>query len=230
MGEFERSFKSFRKEIFVRPQGIYLKNAFDGRREEAREMLRVKLGLEKSARIILGCGSACLKKGVDLFFEVASQIYTENKGLECHFVWLGEWDLNLRSDLIKTAKEKGYYNKLILIDFEDDPSLFFAGADAFLLTSRQDPFPSVVLNAMDCGVPVIAFDKSGGSSEILARQQGVVVPYLDVLSMRRELIKLLIDDQFYMNISENSRKAVKDRFIFKDYIKFLLDQLQDNDK
>ena len=48
--------------------------------------------------------------------------------------------------------------------------------------------------------------------------------------MKNELMKLLDDVGFYMKISENSRKAIKDKFIFKDYVEFLLYQLRDNDK
>jgi glycosyltransferase involved in cell wall biosynthesis/ubiquinone/menaquinone biosynthesis C-methylase UbiE len=228
--DFEKNFKKFKEKIYIRPQGIYLKNIYVNKKDEAGKMLRKKLGLKSSAKIILGCGSAVLKKGVDFFFEIANQISNTNRELQCYFVWLGEWDVVLKDKLTKIAKEKGFYDKMILIDFEDNPSLFFAGSDVFLLPSRQDPFPSVVLNAMDCGTPVIAFDKAGGSPEILANQQGIVVSYLDFKSMGREILHLLKNRKFYETISENAKKAVREKFVFENYVKFLLDQLQDNNK
>ncbi|MBK9020721.1 MAG: glycosyltransferase [Sulfuritalea sp.] len=39
----------------------------------------------------------------------------------------------------------------------------YGGADVFALTSREDPFPSVALEAMDASLPVVAFEGSGES-------------------------------------------------------------------
>ncbi len=47
------------------------------------------------------------------------------------------------------------------------------------MTSREDPFPLVVLDALDARVPVIGFDGGGGFVELLQRDCGVLVPYLD---------------------------------------------------
>ena len=226
--DFENNFTKFQNEILIRPQGIYLSNIFDGEETVARRMLRKKLGLKDSAKIIFACGFANERKGADLFFEVAEKISRDAKDLQCHFVWMGEWDESLRDKLMKIANEKGFSDRIILNGFENDPSLFFAGSDIFLLTSRQDPFPSVVLNSMDVGVPVVAFERAGGSPEILANQQGILVPYLDVDSMEKEIINLLKDEQLYGIISEKSKKAIKEKFIFKDYVKFLLEQISDN--
>ena len=223
--DFSSNFQKFDKEVFVRPQGIYLQNTFYDEKETARKVLRRRLELEDNSKIILGAGFGNLRKGVDLFFEVANQVTKEKKELETYFVWMGEWDNSLRDKLLKKADTEGFLDRIILIGFESDPSIFFAGADLFLLTSRQDPFPSVVLNAMDCGIPVIAFDKAGGSPEILAGQQGVVVPYLNIDLMKKEVLCLLTNKELYKNISEHSKKAVREKFIFEDYVKFLLDQI-----
>ena len=54
-------------------------------------------------------------------------------------------------------------------------------ADAFALTSREDPFPSVVLEALSAGTPAVAFDRSGGIPDMLRETGfGSVVPHGDV--------------------------------------------------
>lgn len=223
--DFEDNFRKTKSEIYVRPQGIFLNNLFRDKKEEASILLRKKLRIENTARIILGCGTGSLRKGVDIFFEIASRISCDTKSGKCYFLWLGEWEPKLKIELLKRAKDLGFFHKLILIDFENDPSVFFAGADVFLLPSRQDPFPSVVLNAMDAGTPVIAFDKGGGAPEILVNQQGIIVSYLDVFAMGKELSNLLNNKNTYNNISIKSKKAVETDFNFESYVQFLLTKI-----
>ncbi|MBC7762671.1 MAG: glycosyltransferase [Candidatus Saccharibacteria bacterium] len=53
------------------------------------------------------------------------------------------------------------------------------------MTSREDPFPSVVLEAMDAEVPVIAFQDATGTQELLERGAGALVESFDVSAMAR---------------------------------------------
>lgn len=221
--DFDRNFESHDKEILIKPQGIYLHNKYRERTEEARALLRKKLKLPESERIVLGCGFGHLRKGVDIFFKTAEKVVKESKELECSFVWMGEWDESLREKLLKYSRKKGFSGKIILNKYENDPSIYFAGADVFLLPSRQDPFPSVVMNAMDCGVPVVAFDKAGGSPELLAQQQGIVVPYLDVENMSRAVRRLLNEDDLYKEISSKAKNVINKGFVFEEYVQYLLD-------
>jgi hypothetical protein len=60
-----------------------------------------------------------------------------------------------------------------------------------MLTSREDPFPSSVLEAMSAGLPTVAFANSGGIPEMLrTRDAGQVVPRGDVAAMAEAAIAL----------------------------------------
>lgn len=225
--DFAKNFKKFDREILVRPQGVFLKNTFEDEKAVARKILRRRLELAPDAKIILGAGFGNLRKGVDLFFEVVRQVTEKSRELGVYFVWMGEWDCSLRDKLIKKAEKNGFLDRIILVGFENDPSVFFAGADVFLLPSRQDPFPSVVLNAMDCGTPVVAFAGGGGAPEILINQRGGIVPFENTVSMKEAVLKLLTDDDFYQTASEEAKKAIENKFVFKDYAEFLLEQLKE---
>ena len=50
-----------------------------------------------------------------------------------------------------------YKAHFTLVDPTPDIGLYNAGADLYLLTSREDPFPNVVLEALDAKLPVIGF-------------------------------------------------------------------------
>ena len=54
----------------------------------------------------------------------------------------------------------------------DDARALLAAADVFVLTSREDPLPSVALEALATGTPVVAFAETGGIPDLLARTGG----------------------------------------------------------
>jgi glycosyltransferase involved in cell wall biosynthesis len=63
----------------------------------------------------------------------------------------------------------------------------------FALTSREDPYPLVVLEAGLSGVPVVCFQGAGGAPELVEADGGVVVPYLDI-ELMADSIAWLADD------------------------------------
>ena len=63
-------------------------------------------------------------------------------------------------------------------------------ADLFALTSREDPCPVTNLEAMESGLPVVAFEQSGGAPEVL-QDAGICVPHLDVSAMAETARELL---------------------------------------
>jgi glycosyltransferase involved in cell wall biosynthesis len=60
-----------------------------------------------------------------------------------------------------------------------DPSEVFAAMDIFALTSREDPFPLVMLEAAARELPIVCFAQSGGGPEFVADDAGLIAPYLD---------------------------------------------------
>ncbi len=71
-----------------------------------------------------------------------------------------------------------------------DIGLYNAGADLYLLTSREDPFPNVVLEALDTKVPVIGFKNAGGFEDVVTEQTGALVDYLNLPMMLEKYTNL----------------------------------------
>jgi glycosyltransferase involved in cell wall biosynthesis len=205
------------KKTEILPQGLYKFNRYKERKPEASRNLRKTLGLSRDAKIVLGVGFGDYRKGIDLFIEAARIV--KKVSSDVYFLWVG----NIHSGIMKKIDHEVKTNKNILLhNSVKDTSLFYAGADIYLLTSREDPFPTVVLEAMDAGLPVIGFCGAGGFGDIVNENTGTLVPYLDVTAMAREVINLLNDKQRRKLLESNASKLIEDKFNFTDYVYKLL--------
>jgi len=205
------------EKIIVRPQGSYkriTRSSSDG------AALRERLGIGDDERMVLGVGYADMRKGFDLFLQAWRLLSAS--GTKVHFCWLGGMDPTLKQWLdpeIASAVATGTFH---LCEFQKDVSAFYSAADAFVLTSREDPFPTVVLEALGVGVPVITFDQNGGIPEFLRQKDlGMVVPYCDVPSLVVELKRLFVNGADEIR-RERAQDTVESHFAFEPYVRDLL--------
>ncbi len=88
----------------------------------------------------------------------------------------------------------------------------YAGADAFVITSQGDNFPTVCLESAACGTPVAGFD-SGGTKETVASEISRFVPYGDTDALSRALEELFLLN----NKEENARFASDAEQMYQQY-------------
>ena len=146
-----------------------------------RGVRRTELGIGKTL-LAVGIGYGDLRKGFDLFLHAWRA--AQRLGPAVHFLWAGDIDPMVRTYLggeIDAAVASGTFH---LRPFAPDGAEWLAAADVHLLTSREDPMPSVVLEAMSAGTPTIAFEGTGGAPGLLSEcQGGACVPLADTAAM-----------------------------------------------
>src|SRR5262249_31105890 len=158
---------------------------------------RHELGLAEEATIVLGCGTVDLRKGVDLFVNVARQILLGPPSAlaspQIHFIWVGQSsDMNLRRWLFHDVGIGDLGDRIRFIGPRNAMESYYMAADLLVLTSREDPCPLVNMEALESGLPVVAFLEAGGAPEVIG-DAGVCVPYLDVAAMARAVRELIAD-------------------------------------
>ena len=143
-----------------------------------------------SRRAVGMCGLAQPRKGADLFFDLGLRLPNHD------FVWIGPW-APPESDMNGATVER--FRSLALPNFYvtglvANPYAYLKRLDAFVLTSREDPNPLVVAEALVLGKKVVAFSETGASAEMLARFGYAFTGRPDVERIAKVLPAILEDE------------------------------------
>ncbi|HET9820071.1 MAG TPA: glycoside hydrolase family 99-like domain-containing protein [Rhodanobacteraceae bacterium] len=209
----------------IRTQGLYKLNRLAGPegRIEARRRLRQRLGISETSRIALCVGYADHRKGIDLFVEIGMRVMRTRD--DVHFLWVGHFDATLESDVRESVRAAGFADRFHFPGIDPDTDLYFAGSDVYALTSREDPFPSVVLEALQAEVPVIGFAGAGGFVELLERGTGVLVPAFDLEAFGNAVLGLLGDEPRARAMGARGHALINEEYDFRKYLFDLLELL-----
>lgn len=104
---------------------------------------------------LLAAGRFTTQKGFDLLIEALA--LCKRPGLELTILGDGP----LRPEIEALAEHKGLKDKVHFAGFQENPYTYFRESDAFVLSSRYEGFPNVVLEALACELPVISTPASG---------------------------------------------------------------------
>ncbi len=182
--------------------------------DQAARALRRRLAIPEEA-LVVGCvGTATWRKGADLFVQVAAEVLRRRPDLDVHFVWVGaadRWGDDPPTD--QDRARLGVADRVHFIGEFSSPGEAYGLIDLFLLTSREDPFPLVMLEAAAFGLPIVSF-ANGGVTELASAGQDPdhplieVVPALDVDAMAASAIRLLDDEPARKDLGARASERV----------------------
>jgi hypothetical protein len=203
----------------VIPQGMYHKIEIS---QTLRAERRKELGIRKGQRLIIGMGYADLRKGFDLFLQLWRLVRSSSSSVT-HFCWVGDIDPSLKDVMSTEIADAEKTRTFHMAGYRKDVSAFLSAADAFTLTSREDPFPTVILEALYAGLPVVAFDHAGGIPDVLRDHPlGHVVPFADTVAMATALASALRKGPSDA-ARDAGRSLVEKKFDFPAYVWRLLE-------
>jgi len=207
----------------ILPQGL-LDEEFGTRfdRSQARKEIREELGLPEDAIVMLGCGTLDMRKGIDHFANIARQWHCQNSSHQrpVHFVWIGGGFAGRHStrhfvDIdLKHSVAKDFVH---FIGERDSVEKYFSGGDGFMMTSRVDPFPCVIHEAMAAQIPIIAFAGAGGAPEAIGHDAGFVVPYGDYTKVIDIIERLVGDSSAFDQVRATASERVRGDYQFYNY-------------
>lgn len=150
--------------------------------------IKAKYDFPATGFLIGSCGNAEWRKGIDIFVQTAYQLKKQKPAANFCFIWVGlkkEGELyeQLRFDIERMELE----NHIRLIEPTPEAIEIINTFDVFYLSSREDPFPLVMLEAALAQKPIVCFEKTGGGSEFVEHDAGKIVDYLDIQAIVENL-------------------------------------------
>ena len=168
---------------------------------------------ELENKTILWIGRIDYLKGCDLLLEVFSRFCLNNKDWMLRIIGDGP----LRETIKGTIAEKGLSDRVSVILSTEKIIEEYLDASVYLMTSRSEGLPLVLLEAQGCGLPVISFNCVTGPSEIINNGiDGYLIDHFNIDEMNAKLTALCADIGKRRELGKNARENVK---------KFLPDQI-----
>jgi len=136
--------------------------------------MREKLGISEDAPVVLTVRRLVYKNGIDTLIESAKNAVKKNPKLVFIAVGRGPDFEEVREKIRQLGMQKNF--RLTGFVSDEELPLYYNAADFFVLPSKSgEGLPLVALEAMACGLPVIATNV-GGTSEVMNEDYGKLVP------------------------------------------------------
>jgi glycosyltransferase involved in cell wall biosynthesis len=211
------------------PQGLLKEELLEPPNREVSTNLRNEFGIPDDATLILGCGTGDGRKGLDIFVSTAISLLNQSPDSKIYFGWLGANEIRCNTSHNFWAnwdvEASGYADRILFFGPHQNVADFFYASDILFLTSRMDPYPCVVNEAMACGKPVVLFKDGSGCVDLVTEQGGAIVPYGDICAACETLKNLAMDKKARQLAGARNRSHVKNNMDFDDYVASLFDRL-----
>ncbi|MBD3208588.1 MAG: glycosyltransferase, partial [Candidatus Nealsonbacteria bacterium] len=170
-------------------------------KKEAREKIGIK------GNIILSIGRLTSWKGFDTLIVALSELSKIDSDFKLIIIGSGPEEERLKN----MVQERNLEDNAIIqgrVSHEKIP-LYFKAADVFILNSGYEGLPHVVLEAMQCDVPVIVSNKGGNPELVEDGVNGFLIEYNNKEEIKKAILKLLEDKNLQEKFINNSKEKVK---------------------
>lgn len=205
--------------VSVIPNGVDL-GRFIATRSNSRSAgrLRAELGIADTAQIVGFVGRLTPQKGVSHLIAATAPLLREHPDL--HVVIVGDGPLRRR---LEDEAAKDSNGRIHFIGERQDVPEVLAAFDLLAVPSEWEPFGIVNVEAMACGIPVVAFDVGGIPEIVQADVTGILAPKGDDQALANAIARLLADNDARRGMGEAGRHRAEREFDIGRFVKRIED-------
>ena len=190
--------------ITVVGNGVDTGKFFPVDKKTAREMLNLPM----NAKVIVTIGALVERKGFHRVLDILPELIKSNPSL-CYLIVgsggvEGDWTARLK----KQVDDLGLNDNVRFMGAKPPEELknILSAADLFVLPTRNEGWANVLLEAMACGLPIVASDVGGNAEVINQDKLGVIVPFGEQTSLLNAVAESLAKDWDQQFIQDYAKK------------------------
>jgi len=191
------------EKVQVVHNGIEL-DRFARDREATRDRVHAEFDIPRDAPVLVTVAVLRPGKGVEVLLEAARAVK------DAHFLILG--DGPKRAEWEALASAHGIGERVHWAGYRTDVDALLAGCDLLVHPSLDDAFPTVLLEAMAAGLPVVASEVGGIPEIVVVGDTGLLVSPGDAAALARSINALLLDRAQLVRMGEVGREVATTRF------------------
>lgn len=178
--------------------------------KQFRTKIRSGLGIKPEEKVIIFVGEIIENKGVFELLDAFRELSSRYSYIHLILVGTGPAEDALR----KKIEISGLNNKIHIVGWKPHTEIpnWMNAADIFVLASHYEGMPTVVLEAMSCGLPVIATRVGGAPEAVEEGRSGLIVDKKNTKSLLLAISELLEDDNKCNAMGKRGREIVEERF------------------
>ncbi len=180
----------------------------------SKSELRRRYGFSADQFIIGTVGSIIPKKGHKFLIEAARNFCPQMP--DCKVLIVGEG--SSKKDLEDLVQKENLTDFFVFMGARKDIPELMKLMDVFVLSSLQEGFPRVLVEAMYMGLPVIASSVSGVPELVLDGETGFLVPPGNSKSICEKVLILNSDNDLRNKMGTKARERIQERFLSKHYL------------
>lgn len=172
------------------------------------KQIQLPIIINDSDFVVGGAGFIDYRKGFDIFLETARSLIRENHRYQFKFIWVGGFGRNKQKIVEDFIKKNELTDFVCFLGERKDPYTVFKIFNLFFLTSREDPYPLVMLENACLGIPVMGFESSGGIKEFLRETPDLLLKEITISHAVNQLMLFSKDSQRMKDLGMRLRNKV----------------------
>ncbi len=179
-----------------------------------------KLGFENK-QIFLFVGRLSPEKRIKEFVEIWDELMRgENVSQKVHFIIVGSGPQE--KELREAIRVFGLSDSLFLAGAQDDLLPYYQAADVFILPSVSEGLSNSMLEAMSCGLAILASGVGGAKEAVTEGVNGFLFDPFDKQKIKSHMGRFLDEDKLALRMGEKSREAVVKKYSMVKVVNELL--------